>query len=117
MGRFLEDAQNIFEAAERVSASGQMVSDLTILVGVEGGIQMLADSDWPLDRLLAHHGARAVYRVGERAGKVRLEGRAGAQACRLETESTRQVARWVLSSAIPIPRPAEIWPLLPAGSD
>ena len=117
MGRFLEDAQNIFEAAERVSASGQVVSDFTILVGVQGGIQMLASSDWPLDRLLAHHGARAVYRVGERAGKVSLEGRAGAQACRLETEPPRQVARRLLNSAIPAPLPAEIWRLLPAGSD
>lgn len=117
MSRFLEDAHNIFEAAERVSASGQVVSEFTILVGVEGGIRMLADSDWPLDRLLAHHGAQAVYRVGERAGKVSLEGRAGALACRLEAEPLRQIARGILNSAIPVPRPSEIWRLLPAASD
>ncbi len=117
MSPFLEDAQNIFEAAERVSASGHAVSEFTILVGVEGGIRMLADSDWPLDRLLVHHGAQAVYRVGERGGKVSLEGRAGPLACRLEAEPPRRIACRLLNSAIPVLRPAEIWRLLPAASD
>jgi hypothetical protein len=105
MSRFLEDAGRIFEAAESVSASGQVVSDVTILVGAEGGVHLLADSDWPLDRLLAERGAWTAYRVSERAGQVKLEGRAGARACLLQAETPQSIARRLLNS-IPAPHPA-----------
>ena len=89
---------------------------MTILIGVEGGVRLLADSDWPLDRLLAERGARTAYRVSERAGQVRLEGRTGSQACRLQTETPQSIARRLLNS-IPAPHPAGTWRILPAASD
>jgi len=85
---FFENARSIFEAAESAARSGESPSDLTILIGSEGGIEILAESDWPLDRLLAHRGARMAYRVGGHGGRVCLEGRSGSESCRLET-STR----------------------------
>ena len=115
MNRFLDDAQRIFEAAESVSASGQALTEFTVLVGPEGGLHMLANSDWPLERLLAERGARMAYRVSERRGKVSVEGCAGRQNCRLESESPRQVARHLLN-VTPGPLRAGTWPLLPAAS-
>lgn len=115
MNRFLDDAQRIFETAEAVSAAGQAVTDFTVLIGPEGGIQMLADSDWPLERLLAERGAQTAYRVAERRGKVSVEGSTGRQNCRLESESPRQAARRLLN-ATPSPFLGGTWRLLPAAS-
>ncbi len=95
--RFWRDAAAIFETAE--AAAGRGLSELTILTGREIGIRIIADSDWPLDRVLADSGAEAAYRVHERNGRVRMEARAGHCVCRLESESPRQAARQLLSSA------------------
>ena len=96
VSRFLDDARAIFEAAESASRSGNSVSDFTMLIGHDGAIQMLAASDWPLDRLLEERGARAAYRVGESNGRVVVEARSGSQTCKLESESPRAVARRIL---------------------
>jgi hypothetical protein len=116
VSRFLDDARAIFEAAESASRSGQPVSDFTLLVGNDGALQMLAASDWPLDRLLAERGARAAYRIGESAGRVRLEARSGVQTCTLESESPRVAAHHLLGLSLSR-LPAGNWPLLPAMSD
>jgi hypothetical protein len=116
VSRFLDDARAIFEAAESASLSGQPVTDFTLLVGNDGALQMLADSDWPLDRLLAERGARAAYRIGESGGRVRLEARSGAQTCTLESKSQQSIARALLGLSLS-PLPAGTWPLLPATSD
>ena len=60
---FLDHARQILEAAESATRRGEECSAMTILVGPEGGIHMVADSDWPLESLARHHGARAGYRV------------------------------------------------------
>ncbi len=113
MSSFFENARSIFEAAESAVRSGQTPSDLTILIGSEGGIEMLAESDWPLDRLLAHRGARMAYRVGERGGRVCLEGRSGSESCRLEIASRAREVLWG-PYATPARLPGEILPTLPA---
>ena len=119
VSRFLDDARAIFEAAEAASRSGEAVSDFTMLISREGAIQMLAASDWPLDRLLEERGARAAYRVGEVNGRVKVEARTARETCRLESETPQSVARRVLG----LPRPAAVSsappragssPLLPA---
>lgn len=107
--RFLDNARQLFEAAESAWRLGQALSDLTILIGANGSVHMIADSDWPLDRLLAHHGAQMAYRVGERNGKVRVQGRAGGRQCLLEAETARSLMRALL--------PAGTWPTPPAASD
>ncbi|MBM3746847.1 MAG: hypothetical protein FJW34_13725 [Acidobacteria bacterium] len=112
MQRFLDDAQRIFDAAQAVSSAGQAVTELTVLIGPEGGIHLVADSDWPLERLRAERGAWSAYRVAERHGKVSVEGSRGHQVCRLESESPRQVARRLLN-ATPAPLPAGTPRLLP----
>jgi hypothetical protein len=71
---------------------------MTILIGADGAIRMCTESDWPLDSLVLHHGARAGYRVTGRNGAVRVEGREGQQTCVLETRSQAHVARLLLDA-------------------
>ena len=98
MSRFVENAVNLLDAAERAMQSGQSPSDLTVLITAEGAIRMIADSDWPLDTLQVHNGARMVYRVSERNAKVRVEGRAGSRTCLFETATPEHTARLLLNS-------------------
>jgi hypothetical protein len=63
---------------------------MTILIAHDGGIRMFADSDWGLDSLAAHHGARAAYRVTRNHGAVRLAA--------LEQVTTAQAAVDLLRS-------------------
>ncbi len=96
----MDNAVEIFDAAESAARSGQVPSDMTILITEEGGIHMLADSDWPLDSLQAHHGAKMAYRVSQNASVVRVEGRAGARTCLFETAKPERVARLLLNSTL-----------------
>jgi hypothetical protein len=91
----LDDAAGIFDVAQSAADSGAG-SGITILVGVEGGIRMLADSDWPLASLAAHHGASAVYRVQNTQGTVTIDGRSGGHTCHLAGDQPAAVARRLL---------------------
>jgi hypothetical protein len=86
----------LLDTAESAVQSGHAPSDLTILITSEGGIQMVADSDWPLESLQLHHGARMAYRVSQSAAHVRVEGRAGTRTCLFETEKPERAARFLL---------------------
>lgn len=92
MSRFTQNAAEILNAAESAGSP----SDWTILVGADG-IRMIADSDWPLDSLLWHHGAQSAYRVTERRGSIRVEGREGSRTCVLESAGMRATARMLLA--------------------
>ena len=94
----MDNAVEIFDAAENAARSGHAPSDMTILITQEGGIRMLADSDWPLDSLQLEHGAKMAYRVSQNASVVRVEGRAGSRTCLFETEKPERVARLLLNS-------------------
>lgn len=83
MTSFLRQAEEIFESA----AHGREDCQLAILVGRDGGIHMLADSDWNLDRLREHHAAATAYRVVRRDGHVEIEARAAGQSCVLRQEA------------------------------
>jgi hypothetical protein len=83
---------NILEAAESAGSS----SNMTILIGDDGHIKMFADSDWPLDSLSWHHGAKTAYRVSEQSGSVRVEGREGSRTCLMESAKPAQIARFLL---------------------
>lgn len=87
------------EAAECAVQAGHTPSHLTILLGCEGGIRIIAESDWPLDSLQAQHGATAVYRVSEANEKVRVEGREGARTCVFESPTGPSPARMILGSS------------------
>ena len=99
VSRFVEDAVRLMDAAETAVQTGHAPSHLTILLGCEGGIRMIADSDWPLDSLQTHHGASAVYRVSEQQQKVRVEGREGQRRCLFESPASAQAARMILGGA------------------
>ena len=99
MSRFLDNAARILEAAESAVESGNTPTDMTILITAEGGIRMLADSDWPLDSLQSHHGAKMAYRVSQNASVVRVEGRADSRTCLFETVKPEQAARLLLNSS------------------
>ena len=99
MSRFLDNAAQILEAAESVAQSGHTPTDMTILITAEGGIRMVADSDWPLDSLQLHHGAKMAYRVSQSASVVRVEGRAGSRTCLFETVKPERAARLLLNSS------------------
>jgi len=81
----LDHATELFDAIERCTKAGERPSEMTILVGPSGQINMLADCDWPLESLLEHRGAGMVYRISRHGEVVRLEGRAGTRTCLFET--------------------------------
>jgi hypothetical protein len=94
VSRFLQQAQNILEAAE----SAGTASHTTILIGRDGHIKMFADSDWSLDSLTMHHGAKTAYRVSEQFGSVRVEAREGLKTCVMESAKPAQIARFLLGA-------------------
>ena len=99
MSRFLDNAVQILDAAESAVQSGHTPTDMTILITAEGAIRMVADSDWPLDSLQSHHGAKMAYRVSQNASLVRVEGREDSRTCLFETAKPERVARFLLNSS------------------
>jgi hypothetical protein len=92
VSRFAEHALNILESAEKA----EFCSNMTILIGQEGSIHMIAECDWPLDSITCHHGAKTAYRVSENGGTVRVEGREGLRRCVVESAKPMQIARFLL---------------------
>jgi len=84
VNRFAEQAQSLLDAALAAIERREDCQEMTVLIGREGGIQVCADSDWPLDSLMLDRGARTGYRVSPRRGSVRVEGREGLRRCVLE---------------------------------
>lgn len=93
---FWENASKLLDAAVSASAAGNATENLTVLVGPEGGIHLIANSDWTLERLQEDRGARTAYRVQHGQGRIAVEGREGASLCRLETESAANPAKRIL---------------------
>lgn len=75
MGRFADNFEGILEVAESAGASGHDLPEWSVLIGPRGAIQMVADSDWPLESLQAERSARMAFRVSRQDGRVRLAGR------------------------------------------
>ena len=101
VSRFVENAVKLMDAAETAVQTGHTPSHVTILIGCEGGMRMIADSDWPLDSLQAHHGASTIYRVSQRQEKIRVEGREGLRRCLFESPSTQLAAKLILGATRP----------------
>jgi hypothetical protein len=91
---FLRHAEEIFATAQ---TAGTDDCNLSILVNREGGIHMIADAEWQLESLRAHHGASAAYRVHRDGGAVRVEARSANRSCLLAAERPERV----LMAAIP----------------
>ena len=104
MSLFAEHVQQLLDAAAQSAASGgETCSRVTILIGQDNGIHMIAasdgaDWDWPLDSLATERGARAAYRITNQNGSVRVEGREGSRRCVMETTSPARTARLLLGA-------------------
>jgi hypothetical protein len=83
----LEDAIEILDAAERAVRSGQTLTDMAILIGRNGSVYMIAEPQDPLESLQREHGAATAYHVTTERDKVRVDGRAGARRCCLESRA------------------------------
>ena len=76
----------------------QRPSALTILVSDSGHIHIVADNDWPLECVQAHHGARVAYRVRPLGRGIRVEGRDGARTCTFDSAPPQSAALALLAS-------------------
>jgi hypothetical protein len=86
---FAQRAQELLETA----LSGPATAQMTVLIGHDGGIQMFADSDWPLESLAREKCARSAYRVTSNRGVVRVEGLEDSRTCILESRRPAPVTR------------------------
>jgi hypothetical protein len=95
VSQFLENAREIFEAAE----TGASTAEYTILLGSAlGGIRMIANSDWSLGALQREHGAKLAYRVSNVDGRVTVDGREGQRTCHMEATSAYKTAQFLLNA-------------------
>lgn len=94
---YLRNAEELLATARQGAGEDCQFS---VLIGSDGGIHMVFGSDWGLEPLRQHHGARAAYRVTRSAGCVALEGRSVGASCRLEAS---RPARALLDSLACIP--------------
>ena len=69
---------------------------MTILIGQDNGIHMIAGSDWPLDSLALDRGAKTAYRITGLHGSIRVEGREGPRHCVMQTTHPARTARMLL---------------------
>jgi hypothetical protein len=100
VSQFIENAREIFEAAENSAAAGLSSAEYTILLGsAQGGIHMIANSDWSLGALQQAHGAQLAYRVSQANGRVTVDGRDGQRTCRMEAVAANRTAQFLLNSA------------------
>jgi len=96
---FAEHMQQIFDTAQASASAGESASAVTILIGQDSGIHVIADSDWPLDSLVLDRGAQSAFRVtSQRNGQIRVEGREGSRRCVMEAENPARIARLLLSA-------------------
>ena len=91
--------QQLLDAAQTAASRGETPSEMTILIGQDNGIHMIANSDWPLDSLVLDRGAKSAYRISEnREGRVRVEGREGSCRCVMEAANPAATARLLLGA-------------------
>jgi len=92
----LQHSQELLDTAAACARSGRTPSEMTVLVGRDGHIQILSDTDWPLDSLRQERGAEMAFRVWSRQGRVGVTGQSFNRTCRLESETPANVARRLL---------------------
>lgn len=91
-----ENAQRILDTAVDAQRIGGEASDWTIFIGPEGGLEMIAGVDNPLDSLAWSRGARMAWQVRHEDGGVYVEGCAARERCKLELAPPQRVARMLL---------------------
>ncbi|MBN8733598.1 MAG: hypothetical protein J0L64_23900 [Acidobacteria bacterium] len=91
---FLHDASAILETASQSPSP----TPYTLLIQSTGQLHLIAESDWPLDRLAAEQGALRAYRVSHTAGGLSVDGCQGPRTCRLTSQPPSAIARRLLSA-------------------
>ncbi len=94
--RFAQRAAELLETAASAVANGQQLSEMTVLVDPQGGIRLIADSDWPLQSLAAEHGAKSAYRVARNSTGIRVVAMEAGRSCTLESADPARAARLLL---------------------
>jgi hypothetical protein len=96
MDSFLDNAARILEGGQSAVQAGCNQSDWTVLFPREGGIRMVADSDWPLDALARETGAEMAYRVSVNGSQVNVDGLSHGRRCAIQSESPAATFRRLL---------------------
>jgi hypothetical protein len=96
MDRFLDNAARIFEGGQFAVQAGCSESAWTVLIAREGGIRMVADSDWPLDTLARESGAEMAYRVSVSGSQIHVDGLSHGRRCALQSEPAATTFRRLL---------------------
>jgi hypothetical protein len=94
--RFAQRAAELLETAASAAARGEAFSEMTVLVDQRGGLRLIANSDWPLDSLAMHHGARSAYRVARDSTGIRVVAQESGRTCVMESRDPGRVARLLL---------------------
>ncbi len=85
------------ETAIAAAGVGFAVSEsMTVLIGREGGMHLLPNNDWPLDRLAQERGAQMAYRVSQTEDRVSVSGLNGLTKVLLESEKPDGAAKDLL---------------------
>ncbi|HLK67617.1 MAG TPA: hypothetical protein VKU19_29475 [Bryobacteraceae bacterium] len=84
MSPFLQHADEIFSTAQE---AGPDAGELSILVGRDGIIHMVAGTEWALEPLRLHYGAKAAYHISRGPQGIRLEARSASETCVLQSQS------------------------------
>lgn len=87
MDTFLLNAQRIFDVA--CAGGSTNLAEFALLVGRDGGIRMIMESEMSLFAVMAHHDAETAYRVTRSSNGVRVTGSKGARRCELAESSPR----------------------------
>jgi len=95
----IDNARKILDTAMDAERNGVEPTDWTIFIGPEGGLEMIAGTDTPLDSLTWSRGARMAWQVKHQAGGVRVEGRAAHERCQFELGAPQNAARMLLGTS------------------
>lgn len=87
MSNFWDNAKRLMDAAVDAATAGGHTDSLTVLIGMEGGIHLIMDSDWPLHRLAEERGAQMAYRVTNQKGWIDVAGQHGHTTCQIQTKA------------------------------
>lgn len=96
MDRFLDNAARILAGGQSAVQAGCEPSAWTVLFPREGGIRMVADSDWPLHSLALESGAEMAYRVSVIGESVHVDGISNGRRCALQSEPPAAAFRRLL---------------------
>ena len=88
MSALIRQAEEILEVAVR--GRDETSAEMAIVMGRDGCLRIIDGAEWGIAGLFAQYGAKAVYRVERRAGKVRVEGWSGMERCVLDREMPRR---------------------------